>query len=278
MLLETMKSFLESWFNYPGLEWYLILVSICLAVVFGIIWLLGHQPPLAKKPGLWGVAIASAFLTVLAMAFIQIPLEYSLEKGLGVYTYLEWILVAGIATVLITGLVQEGAKMVPMVFWWLRNDRKISPKEGLIIGAFAGAGFGVFEAIWMHNLTFMSGWTWEYVDYGGIEALLPFWERFWAVALHIALSAIAGYGLAKGKGFQFYLLASVLHGAVNYLAIIYVKGILTANQMEIGIAVMAALIMLIALWLRWRKGREEPEMPVEAVEPAAPDIPTEPDV
>jgi RsiW-degrading membrane proteinase PrsW (M82 family) len=282
MLWETMKGFLESWFYYPGLEWYLILVSICLAVVFGIIWLLGHQPPLAKKPGLWGVAIASAFLTVLAMTFVQIPLQYyygeAIISSLSQRTIADLLLLIGIPTVLITGLVQEGAKMIPMVFWWQRSGRQIEPKEGLIIGAMAGVGFGIFEAVWMHNQAFMAGWTWDYVSFGGFEALIPFWERFWTIAIHIALSAIAGYGLAKGKGFPFYLLAAFLHGAVNYMTILYSKGVFTTNQLEIVIAAMAALMMLAALWLRWRKDGAEPSAPVETIEPVAPDMPTKPDV
>ena len=39
MLWDTMRGFLESWFNYPGIDWYLILISVGLAIVFGIIWL-----------------------------------------------------------------------------------------------------------------------------------------------------------------------------------------------------------------------------------------------
>ena len=281
MLWDMMKGFLESWFNYPGLAWYLILVSIGLAVVFGVIWLLGHQPPLVKKPGLWLVAIFSAFLTILAMTFVQIPLQYyygqAIESTLSQNTIADLLLLVGIPTVLISGLVQEGAKMIPMVFWWWRSGKKLDPKTGLIIGALAGAGFGIFEAVWVHNQVFMVGWTWEYVNYGGIEALIPFWERFWSVASHIAVSAIAGYGLAKGKGFQFYLVASVLHSIVNYLTILYAKGVITTNQLEVILAAFAALIMLAALWLRWRKDKEAPATPVEAVEPTVPDIPAGPD-
>ena len=252
-----------------------------MAAVFGIIWLLGLQPRFNQKPGLWIVLIVSAFLTVLAMTFVQIPLQYyygeAITSSLNQNTIADLLLLVGIPTVLISGLVQEGAKMIPMVFLWQQSGRKIEPKEGLIIGAMAGVGFGVFEAIWLHNQTFMAGWTWDYVSFGGFEALIPFWERFWVIALHIALSAIAGYGLAKGKGFPFYLLVAFLHSAVNYMTVLYAKGIFTANQLEIVIAGMAALVMLAVLWLRWRKGKEEPAMPVEAVEQKEPDIPAETD-
>jgi RsiW-degrading membrane proteinase PrsW (M82 family) len=277
MLWESMVDFLKSWFSYPGLEWKLILISIGLAIAFGVIWLLGTKPPLIKKPGLWAVAITSAFLTMLAITFMQIPLQHysgtALEHFWSQDTLVDWLLLAGLPMVLISGLVQEGAKMIPMVFWWWRSGKKLDPKMGLIIGALAGAGFGVFEAVWLHNQLFMSGWTWEAVNYDAVQALLPFWERFWTIALHIGVSALAGYGIAKGKAWQFYILAAVLHSLVNYIILPYNKGMLTSNQAEIITAAVAALVMLAALWLRWRKEREEPQ--IELAEPIEPARPTE---
>jgi len=84
-------------------------------------------------------------------------------------------------------------------------------------------------------------------------ALLGFWERFFSVAFHIAVAALAGYGLAKRMGWQFYLIASFLHGATNYSVILLQKGLLTSVQVEIYIAVLAAATTAAALWLRWRK-------------------------
>jgi RsiW-degrading membrane proteinase PrsW (M82 family) len=272
-----MMDFLKSWFSYPGLEWYLILVSIGLAIAFGVIWLLGTKPPLIKKPGLWAVAITSAFLTMLAITFVQIPLRYYygqlINSNLSQDTIVNMLLLVGIPLVLINGLVQEGAKMIPMVFWWWRSDKKIDPKMGLIIGAIAGAGYGIFAAVSVHNQVFMSGWTWGAISSNAWDGLLPFWDQFWMIALHIGVSALAGYGLAKGKGWQFYLLASVLHSLVSYLSILYNKGTLTYNQEEIFLAAIAALVMLAVLWLRWRKDREEPK-----IEPTMPDIPIGTDV
>ena len=277
MLWDSMMGFLKSWFNYPGVEWGYILAGIVLAIVFGGVWLLGLQPS-TKKPGLWVVAIISAFLTLLAMTFVQIPLQYYTGQAINslwtIDTISDWLLLVGIPSVLISGLVQEGAKMIPIVFWWLKSGRKITPKEGLIIGAMAGAGIGVFEAVWVHNQIFMYGWTWDAISRDWIAALIPFWERLWAIALHIGAAALAGYGLAKGKGWQFYLLASVLHSVTNYVVLPLQKGMLTSNQAEIYVAVIAGAIMLAVFWLRWRKDKEIPATPMEAVEPPKPNIPT----
>ena len=87
----------------------------------------------------------------------------------------------------------------------------------------AGAGFGVFEAVWVFNTIFASGFNWHSVEVGGYMALLGFWERLFSVGFHIAISALAGYGLARRLGWQFYLIASVLHGAANYSVVRYVS-------------------------------------------------------
>jgi len=87
----------------------------------------------------------------------------------------------------------------------------------------------------------------------GFVALLGFWERFFTVAAHIAFSALAGYGLARGWRWQFYLIASGLHTLLNCGVVLRQAGLFTDIQMEIYIAVIAVLVTAWALWLRWRK-------------------------
>ncbi len=269
MLWEQMQQFFRSWFIYPDLEWKLMLVGIGLALAFGAFWLVCHWPPLFKKPWLWAVAVFSAFFTLLAVVYVQIPLQYyagqALTKLWDQATLMDWLLLAGIPGILLSGLVQEGAKMVPMVAWWWRSDNKIDPRLGLAIGAMAGVGFGVFEAVWAHNQVFMSGWTWGEVELSGLIALSPFWDRFWVIAFHMGASALAGYGLAKGKGWQFYLIAGGLHSLINYVVLPYRTGDMTFNQVEIYVAGVAALVTAWVLWLRWKKRKEE-----ETVQPPAP--------
>ncbi|GAH26527.1 unnamed protein product, partial [marine sediment metagenome] len=62
------------------------------------------------------------------------------------------------------------------------------------------------------------------------------------VAAHTAFSALAGYGLAKGKGWQFYLLASGLHAFLNYSVLLLQSGTLTMIQLEIYVAVVAMAV------------------------------------
>ena len=258
---EQMIDFLKSWFIYPGLSWDLMLIGIGLALVFGAIWLTGHWPPLFKKHWLWAVLVVGAFLGMATAVFVQLPLQDWAGLALGHFwsqeTLFSWLLLAGIPQVLISGLVQEGAKMVPMVAWWWRQDRNIDPGLGLAIGAAAGAGLGIFEAVRGHCRMLAAGWTWQAIQAEGFLAIAGFWERFFVTGFHIAASALAGYGLAKGKGWQFYLIAAGLHALMSYGAIFLYKGHFTIVQLETYVAVLAVLVSAAALLLRWRKANEE---------------------
>ncbi len=253
-MVEHMIDFFLSWFANPSL------IGIGLAIAFGAIWLVGYWPPLFKKPWLWAVLVISAFLSLIAVSFIQIPLQILVGQALNQFwsqeMLMRWILLAGIPQILLSGLVQEGSKLVPMVIWWLGEERTLEPKMGLAIGAVAGAGLGVFEAVWVHNSIFAAGWGWEFVREGGFMALAGFWERFFAVAFHIAASALAGWGLAKGWGWQFYLLAAFLHSLLNYSVVLLQAGIFTIIHVEIYAAVLAVIVTAGALWLRWRRSED----------------------
>ncbi len=256
-MLEQMVNFFVSGFVFPGILWHQVLVGIGLAIAFGAIWFFPYWTPILKKPWAWAILASSAFLSWTAASFIQIPLQLWVGQALNHFwsqeVLMSWLLLAGIPQILLSGLVQEGSKLVPVVVYWWRSGRGIDPKMGLAIGAVAGLGFGVFEAVWAHNQVLAAGWTWEAVQTGGVVALAPFWERFFAVAAHIAFSALAGYGLARGWGWQFYLLAAFLHGCLNYSVVLLQAGLINTIQLEIYAAVFAVLVTAGVLWLRWRQ-------------------------
>ena len=259
-MIDYAVNYFVSFFQNPS-AW-----GIGLAIGFGLVWLACYWPPLFKKPWLWAVLVSSPFLTLAAVCFIQIPLQTWTGQALSHFwsqeVLVRWILLAAIPQILLSGLVQEGSKLVPVVVYWWRSNRNIDPKLGLAIGAVAGAGFAIFETQWAHNLIFASGWTWAAVQAGGFMALLGFWERFFTVAGHIAFSALAGYGLARGWGWQFYLIASVLHALLNYSVVLLQAGVLTIVPAEVYIAAVAVAVTAWALWLRWRKATAtaEPEI------------------
>jgi hypothetical protein len=254
-MLGLAADFFVSGFVYPGLLWHQVLLSIGLAFAFGAVWFTPYWTPILKKPWAWAILAGSAFLSWTAVAFIQLPLQQLtgnfLVERFGMETYQSLVLLMGIPGILLTGLVQEGSKLVPVVVCWWRWGRRIDPRLGLAVGAVAGLGLGLLEAVWAHNNVFLSGWGWEAVQSGGLMALAPFWERFFTIAAHISFSAIAGWGLAKGWGWQFYLIAAVLHSFLNYSAVLLYAGYFTTAALEIQLAVIAAVVTAGALWLRW---------------------------
>jgi len=257
-MFQELAKFFTSGFVFPNITLTGLALGIGLGIVFGAIWLIGYRPPIFKKPWVWVlIMMNSAFLTWTAVCFLQSSLQSWTNQALvyffGLETVMRWLLVASIPSILLSGIVQEGSKLVPVVMGWLRNNRNMNARTGLIIGAISGAGFGVFEAVWVLNTTFAAGWTWAMVESQGLVALLPFVERFFAIAFHIGSCALAGYGLAKGWGWQFYLVAAFLHGLVNYSVVLFQTHVLTAFQMDIWVAVIAIVLTTVVLWLRWKR-------------------------
>jgi len=248
-----------SGFYFPGITFYQLFAGIGLGILFGTIWYASYWTPVLKKNSSWAILSISALLTWTAICFIQVPLQSLTSLGMNNIwdqaVLMQWIFLAIIPQILYTGLVQEGAKLVPVVFVWWKRKASMTPKTGLVLGAAAGLGFGVFEAVWIHNSLFISNWdlSASIGTTGIIYGLLPFWERFFTVAFHTASSAIAGWGLAKGRGWQFYLISSFAHALLNYSIVFYSTGRLGQLQVSIYVAVLAIITASIALWLRYKK-------------------------
>jgi RsiW-degrading membrane proteinase PrsW (M82 family) len=280
-IVNYMCGYLQYYFFSTPSAW-----GIGLAIGFGAVWLAAYWPPIFKKGWLWVILVSSAFFTLAAVIFIQVPLQIWTGQGLAHFwsneVLTQWILLAAIPQVLLAGLVQEGSKLVPVAVYWWGSAKNLEPKLGLIIGAVAGAGFGILETQGILNSIFASGWTWASVQSSGFMALITagFWERFFTVAAHIAFSALAGYGLGRGWGWQFYLVAAALHGLLNYGKVLYQAELLSTLYVELYIAVVAVLVTAWALWLRWRRKTAvaEPVGPAEPTEPGEVTEPTEPEI
>lgn len=231
--------------------------GVGLAIIFGAVWLCILRPLNWRNPWLWIAVAVGAIVFAPSITWIQQPVQTwigtRIIAAMGIISYQKDFFWAGIPLVLVTGLIQEGAKLLPVVGYWLYHGRKIDPKIGLSVGAMAGAGFGIIEGQWALNSLFASGWNWAYFQTFGFMGIAGFWERFFSIGFHISSVALAGWGLAKGKGWQFYLLAAFLHFLVNYLATFYLNRRITINQTEILLAILATAVFVVVFWLRWRK-------------------------
>ncbi len=259
--LEQILSFYLSYFYYPGISGSMLALGIILSIVFGAAWFACYKPPYSnviQKHWLWIVLIISPFFSLAAIAFIQLPLQsltgIILRDISSSEALMSMVALSVIPLEIISGLVIVGAKMVPVVIYWWSNKRKISTKTGLLIGAVAGALFGILHSQWVLNSAFDGGWSLDLIQSLGIfKTSSIFWEQFFVIALHISISALAGYGLAKGKGWQFYLLTSALHAILEYLSILTLIKTIDFIFGEVMIALLAVIVSAAAIWIRWNK-------------------------
>ena len=232
-------------------------LGIGLAIIFGAIWLACFWPSLFKKPWHWAIMVGSALITPIIICLIQNPIRKlvgeTMLKLYGSEALNSWLPFSAIPNMLIIGFAQEGAKLIPVIIYWWLKSKKIDYRLGLTLGAVAGAGFGIIEAQWIHNTVISMGWSWDLTQTKGLEALTPFTERFFMIAFSTAASALAGYGLAIGKGWQFYLIVSILDAVINSGTVLMQSKIFSFAQVEVFIAVGAILVTGTVLWLRWRK-------------------------
>jgi RsiW-degrading membrane proteinase PrsW (M82 family) len=231
--------------------------GISLAIVFGLVWIVPLAPRKLNLIPAWLVLLLGAAVFAPCIVWLQIPLQDWISDLLiakmGSEEAMQHLFITSLPIVLMSGIIQEGAKMLPTISFWLFKNRKISPKLGLTMGAMAGAGFGILEGQWITNMIFASGWTFDAARTAGFLGFAGFWERFFTIGFHIALGALTGWGLAKGKGWLFYLIAAILHGLTNYSVVWVQTGRINVIQIESIIAVIAVLVWGFIFWLRWKK-------------------------
>lgn len=215
-------------------------VGALLIVAF---WILVFRVPIWRKPHLLYVFIGSFLLFGPSIAFIQIPLQ----NAVNVLFFNIWefpasrmnLLLFGILYVLVAGFVQEGFKFLPVLFLNKRAEY-VSVDDRVNAGIISGAGYGVFEAIWVLSQVFGYGFT----------SVLPFWERFITVPFHMAATGMAAYGLGKKSWWQLFVFASILHALVDYSAVLVNVSLLSAVGAEVYLSIITIGTIGITFWLR----------------------------
>jgi len=256
--------------------------GVILALAFGCFWLAMLAPVGWRRPILWLIFLTGVVIFIPSIALVQLPLQratsFFLVDLVGIEAYERDIILLSIPAVLLSGVVQEAAKLIPILVYWLIRKRGLLPRFSLSIGALAGAGYGVFEAYWLLSEVFAAGFTLSWISTYGLVALSGFWERFFTVAFHTASGAVMGWGVGRGKWWLFYLLTVLWHFIINYTVVLFQTGILSNFQVEFLIALLADAMFFLAFWLRWRMLKfpemEKPYPPVIQPMPVA-EAPTE---
>ena len=150
----------------------------------------------------------------------------------------ESIIIPAIIPALITGVIQESLKLIPL----LVIVRLIKPKAVTMIslGAFIGAGFGFVEACHIVAPLFQSHTLTGY-------SLI---ERVFTIMFHITMGAVLGYGLARNQIWQFWLAAVGLHTVSNYLVIFVQMKTLTIKGLNIILGLFDIALLVGTVYLQ----------------------------
>jgi len=229
-----------------------------LAIIFGVIWLAIYRPPFISRPWLWAVLVGAALLAPIIIDITSYALNFGISRLVTTFWNQQaihnWSWLISIPSIFVYGLIWEGAKLVPVTIYWWRKGRTIEPKFGLLLGAVAGAGFGIMLVAYTNNyFIFGTNWNWALMQIEGFAAIAGFWEGFWVLGLSVASTALAGWGLAKGWGWKFYLLAAFVYLVTNYNTVLVNYDILSATQAQLIIATWALIVVGVTLWLRERQ-------------------------
>ncbi len=184
---------------------------------------------------IWGALFAVILTLAISILFLGV---LSLETLQEEYMFLQRLQDPTVMTLftvcVVAPLVEEFAKVMGVV---RKKRRIVELEDGLVMGAAVGLGFAATE-----NLLYGSS---AYIQYGFQSFVVLIVVRSVAsTLLHGSASAVAGYGISKGKfhgGYHavpYYFVAVLMHGAFNYLASM---GLLYDGDIPL-LALMAAVI------------------------------------
>jgi uncharacterized membrane protein YhfC len=230
--------------------------SVVLALVITLPWVIVLGRGRLRRPLFWLALIVGAVVFPFSIAWIQVPIQNALgrllSQLLSTSEIRRLVLLVGIPSVAVSGIVQEGVKFGVAVGVLALLGRRNPARSGLAIGAAVGAGFGGFEAFWVFNTVFSSGITWATVQLGGVGALLWLIERIFTVPFHVGAAALSAYGIATRRPWRFLLLAMGLHSLSNYGVLLVQRGVLNTTGVEAWLALFSVATIGAALWLRHR--------------------------
>lgn len=233
--------------------------SAVLALIFAAPWLVLLAGRRLKSPWLWSILALGVLLFPVSIAWVQVPIQQGLNalwvNLFPVATIQRYVLLFGIPSIVVAGLVQEVVKfLIGMAGLYLIKERK-TLRAGIALGAAAGAGYGAMEAFWVFNQIFEAGFTLGTIQLSGTTALLGFIERFFTVMFHIGEASLSTYGYASGRPWRFLLLAIGLHSLTDYMTVPLRAGLISVGWVEIVIAVISVATISVDLWLRVRHNR-----------------------
>ncbi len=230
-----------------------VLAAILTLVACGALALAGGR--LRGRPGLGcpvapGLAfVAGAAVFAPAIALVQVPLQVLTHRWVVANLATANQAVLAIPVVLLSGLVQEPAKLLAALVGSgaARPARTRGAKETLGVGVAAGAGFGFLEAAVILSLAFRA----DSVPAGAPAGLgVPALERALAILFHLSSTGLALYAWRSGFGRGLAALAglSLYHALFNYVAVLWPAPARTTTVLLVeGWVAVGALVVFAVL-------------------------------
>lgn len=219
----------------------------------------------------WRFVLAGG-LTFIASQILHIPLVL----GLNNFMQSASLLVNAIILGLLAGIFEETARYILFTFI-LKKSR--SWKEGVLVGLGHGGTeailVGIFGALTLANMI-----AYRYIDLSTVPsipadqlelakqqvesfwstqpymAFVGFFERVFAMCLHVSLSIMVLYSILKRQAIWFWL-ASLWHAFVDAVAV-YVGQSVGVLQTEGLVAIFAAISLWIVFWMRAKFSSPDP--------------------
>ncbi len=176
----------------------------------------------------------------------QAPLQqwYAVKVMMPALSRGQSIFVPAMIPSLLTGLIQETLKFVPLLI--IARTVKLRPLTLISLGAFIGAGFGFAEACHIAGPVFQA------------RALtsVTLFDRIFAILLHTVLGAGMGYGIARRKIWQFWLAAVGLHSFAIFPVVLVQLKVISVKALQIVLVIydLILLAVMTILQITFKRG------------------------
>ncbi len=194
------------------------------------------------------IALILGILAYLIVREILYPVQkwYSLKYMIPGLQTGQSLYILAILPALISGLLQELFKLIPviLVYLWKRPTRNYS----ITLGIMCAVGFGIYEASAITGPAFQAGnfslFSWHVC------------ERIVMILFHVVSGAAFGYGLNRGWKYllYFWLIISMIHWISDYLLVFLQKNIIDIGLLVI-IKLLIYLFLLLGTYLTIRNSR-----------------------
>ncbi len=217
-------------------------------LLIALIWLLflGRDSYRTK----WSYILFILGMVVYPIILItQAPLQkwYAVQVIVPALSRGQSIFVPAMIPSLLTGLIQETLKFIPLLI--IARAAKFKPLTIISLGAFIGAGFGFVEACHIAGPVFQA------------RALtsVTLFDRIFAILMHVVLGAGMGYGIARRKAWQFWLAAIGIHSFATYLVVFVQLKVISIKALQTVLIIYDLLLLAVMMTLQILFKRGQPK-------------------